>query len=251
MTDATDACTLGTFDTTTSGVFVEAAMSPGLLRWYLVTAAAGIDEGPSGTGSFGPRALDSLGACGAGPRLLINEIDYDQPGTDGAEFVEVLNAGDAPADLAGLVLVFVNGLTSQEYARVTLDAAGPSLEPGAYLVIGPDGVLATLPAGTASIALPASANNIQNGAPDGVALFDPGALRVLDALAYEGAIHAAVFDGATGTFDLVEGTPATAVDSGTGDGSLARVPDGADSGNADVDWRFASTPTPGMANPTP
>ena len=32
-------------------------------------------------------------------QLVINEIDYDQPGTDGAEFIELYNAGGGAADL--------------------------------------------------------------------------------------------------------------------------------------------------------
>ena len=30
---------------------------------------------------------------------MVNEIDYDQPGSDFAEFVEILNAGDGEAEI--------------------------------------------------------------------------------------------------------------------------------------------------------
>ena len=43
-------------------------------------------------------------AAGGGVRvsttLVINEIDYDQPGSDVAEFVELLNVSDAAVNLA-------------------------------------------------------------------------------------------------------------------------------------------------------
>ena len=67
---------------------------------------------------------------------------------------------------------------------------------------------------------------MQNGAPDGVALIDTATKALLDALSYEGEIHAATIDGQV--YDLVEGTPlpATVADSNTVDGSLSRLPDG-------------------------
>jgi len=71
---------------------------------------------------------------------------------------------------------------------------------------------------------------------------------LLDALSYEGAISAATIG--TKVFDLVEGTllPVDVADSNTVDGTLARIPDGSDSGNAAADWVFTTTPTPGAAN---
>ena len=48
-------------------------------------------------------------AVGQEMALVINEIDYDQPGTDSAEFVEIYNAGGNAVSLDGLTLEFVNG----------------------------------------------------------------------------------------------------------------------------------------------
>ena len=92
---------------------------------------------------------------------------------------------------------------------------------------------------------------MQNGAPEGVALFDTVEGRLIDALSYEGSITAAQFDGVVGTFDLVEGSPAEAMDSGSVAGSLARIPNGGDSDDANADWAFVDTPTPGASNPSP
>jgi large repetitive protein len=89
---------------------------------------------------------------------------------------------------------------------------------------------------------------LQNGAPDGVALIAIATGTLLDALSYEGEIRSATIDGQT--YDLVEGTPlpATVADSNTVDGSLSRLPDGSDTNDAATDWAFTTTKTPGAAN---
>jgi len=88
----------------------------------------------------------------------------------------------------------------------------------------------------------------QNGAPDGVALIDTATSTLLDALSYEGEITSATIDGQV--YNLVEGTAlgADVADSNAVDGSLSRLPDGTDSGNAASDWTFTTTATPGVAN---
>ena len=156
--------------------------------------------------------------------LVINEIDYDQVGTDAGGFVELKNKAATAATLDGLALVLVNGGDSQEYERVALTG---SLAAGAYLVLSVEA---------------------QNGAPDGVALINATTGALLDALSYEGEIRSAVISGQT--YDLVEGTPlaATVADSNTTDGSLSRLPDGADTNDAASNWAFTATKTPGAAN---
>lgn len=157
-------------------------------------------------------------------QLVINEVDYDQIGADTGGFVEIANTGTVAAALDGIALVLVNGGDSAEYARKTLTG---SLAAGAKLVVEVDP---------------------QNGAPDGLALIDTTKDVLLDALSYEGAISAATIG--TKVFDLVEGTllPVDVADSNTVDGTLARIPDGSDAGNAAADWSFTTTPTPGAAN---
>jgi len=111
-----DSCTVGSFTTTTADVIGDPGS--GFLYWYLVTASNLEGQGSAGQGSTGPRGVDSSGPCGAAGDLVINEIDYDQPGSDFGEFVEVYNAGAVDRELAGLALILVNGLSSSEYARV-------------------------------------------------------------------------------------------------------------------------------------
>ena len=160
----------------------------------------------------------------SGRAVVLNEIDYDQVGTDGDGFVELRNNGAEAADLTGLALVLVDGSDGLEYDRETL--AG-TLASGAHLAV---------------------AIEAQNGSPDGVALVDTGTGALLDALSYEGAITAAQIG--TATVSLVEGTvlPASVADSNTVAGSLSRSPDGRDTDDAASDWVFTTTVTRGAAN---
>jgi hypothetical protein len=94
-------------------------------------------------------------------------------------------------------------------------------------------------------------DNVQNGPPDGIAIIDLSTCTVVDALSYEGSITAAVLlnnECSGSTFNLVEGTATSVLDSNMFHGSLIRNPNGADSGDASADWAFSSTPTPGDAN---
>jgi Lamin Tail Domain len=155
-------------------------------------------------------------------KLVINEVDYDQVGADANGFVEIKNNGGAAADLSNVALVAVNGGDSAEYDRKALTGA---LAAGGHLDV---------------------AIELQNGAPDGLALLEGATL--VDALSYEGGITAATIGGQT--FNLVEGTvlPTTVEDSNTVAGSLIRNPDGKDTNDATADWAFTTTITRGAAN---
>jgi hypothetical protein len=156
--------------------------------------------------------------------LVINEVDYDQVGTDGDGFVEIANTGTAEADLSNVVLVFVDGADGLEYRREALTG---TLAAGAYAVVAVDA---------------------QNGAPDGLVLWNTATTAAIDKLSYEGAITAATIDGQT--ISLVEGTAlaASVADSNTVAGSLIRNPDGKDTNDAAADWAFTTTLTRGAAN---
>jgi hypothetical protein len=182
----------------------------------------------------------------APPRLVINEVDYDQIGTDTTEFVEVLNKGTNTINLSHYALAFINGNNNLEYLRVNLNGV---LAGGQYLVVATTN-LTGIGAGARVLYFPAGDSNIQNGAPDGLALINTGALTIYDAFCYEGPMPAANINGFTGTRSLVEGTALSAAiaDSNTIPGSLARLPDGTDNDNAAADWNFTSTPTPGAPN---
>ena len=180
--------------------------------------------------------------------VVINEIDYDNLGTDTAEFVELYNGSSAAISLTGFELAFVNGANNTVYTTVDLSSAG-TIMPGQYLVVGATSVVSTVPAGTLTIDAGAVSNYIQNGAPDGMALVNTNNETLVDALSYEGAITMATIAGIPGTVSLVEGTvlPTSVADSNTVQGSLCRMPNGADTNDAAADWSFCKTPTPGAA----
>jgi cysteine-rich repeat protein len=181
-----------------------------------------------------------------GSGLVINELDYDQPGTDMDEFVELFNNTGSAIDLTNVIVVFVNGAGGMlEYRRVDLTPVG-TLGPGRYLVIGPASVTALVPMTEEVIVLPGS-DLIQNGAPDAVGIYDLDAGVLMDALSYEGSVGAGVITG-VGAEDFVEMTPPAASDNNASDGSLVRIPNGADSDDASADWVFTTTMTPGTPN---
>lgn len=165
----------------------------------------------------------------ATPQVVINEVDYDQPGTDSAEFVELKNTGGSPVDLSQLILQLVNGNGGAVYQSYTLPAV--SLAAGDYFVVCANS------ANTPNCDLDVSpdSNLIQNGAPDAVALLFGG--QIIDAVSYEGD-----------TVGYTEGSGAEMEDNG--DGSIGRCDDGADTNQNNVDFLFRPI-TPGAANDCP
>ena len=174
----------------------------------------------------------------SGTGLVINEIDYDQPGTDDGEFLEIYNPTNAPVALAGFRVEMVNGSGNAVYGNVALAGAGAALAPGAYLVVGSPSVLAALPAGVLRVPLGATA--LQNGAPDGVRLIGP--MGPADGLAYEG--------GMAGTGEGPNNGTALA-DPGNAAGSLSRCANGVDTNNNTADFALTVMMTPGAANACP
>ena len=164
--------------------------------------------------------------------LLINEIDYDQPGSsDNAEFVEILNPGSNPVDLTAYRIEMVDGSGKEAYASYV---GTGSLAAGGYLVIGDSAVLdaATLPGATVEIAL--GSGSLQQG-PDAVRIIRIADEKVMDAVQYEGT-PTGIGEGASAPTD-----PSTA------DKSIGRCPNGSDSNDNGADFR-TMTATPGKTN---
>lgn len=183
-------------------------------------------------------------------QLVINEVDYDQVGTDSNEFVEIFNPTGLAIDLADYKLLFVNGSTNTVYTPVDLSPAG-ILAAGGYLVVASNTVVVA--SGALVIRFGPASGNIQNGNPDGLALVNTFTSTLSDALSYGGPMTAVSLSPTlVGTFSLVEGTflPTSIVDSNTITGSLARLPNGTDTNNAATDWAFSATLTPGSSNTT-
>jgi predicted extracellular nuclease len=112
--------------------------------------------------------------AGASSTIFINEIHYDNAGTDTGEFVEI--AGPAGTDLTGYSIVRYNGSGGAVYtspaATTTLPATIPSQQ-GGY--------------GTVSVSY--ATDGLQNGSPDGIALVGPGNV-LIQFLCYEGTFIA-------------------------------------------------------------
>jgi hypothetical protein len=163
--------------------------------------------------------------------LVINEVDYDNPGSDTAEFVEIFNRGTTTVDLSTVELAPINGNNDTEYNVVALTG---TLAPGAYLVVADPGTPNIAPGATVIPWL--NMNSIQNGAPDGVVLRAGGV--ILDSMSYEGAM-----------MGVTEGNPTLATDDDTmTQASLSRFPNGADTNDNATDWARTLTLTPGAAN---
>jgi hypothetical protein len=176
--------------------------------------------------------------------LVINEVDYDNVGTDNTEFIEIFNPSGAAISLSGIQLILFNGADNTSYDTVDLTPAG-SLPSLGYLVVAGAGVTVLAPA----IKLDPgwSTNEIQNGAPDGIVLFNSNTNTVVDALAYEGAMSVDL--PGNPQFPLVEGATATAaLDSNANNVSVCRLPDGQDTDNAMADWAVCAAPSAGLAN---
>lgn len=183
--------------------------------------------------------------CYSPPSLVINEVDYDQPSLDGAEFIELKNNEEYPINLENFKLELINGSNSFVYDEIYL----PSfvLAPGDYYVIclNPE----TTP--NCDLDMSEHSNNynslfsIQNGhsssltantSPDAVALYSPFG-DTLDRLCYEGS-----FD------PYVEGSGDNLADDASYAGNgLSRYPDGIDTDMNNADFEFKCI-TPGESN---
>jgi predicted extracellular nuclease len=164
--------------------------------------------------------------------ILINEIDYDQPGSDTAEFIELFNSNLNTVSLDGYVLDLVNGSSGSIYS--SYDLSGLSITAQGYFVLCDN---------TAAVANCdhdiGSSSWIQNGGADGDAIALTQAGTLVDAVTYEN----------TGSYlgYYAEGNSFTTDDSNSIIMSIARLPDGFDSDFNASDFGSACI-TPGSAN---
>ena len=171
-------------------------------------------------------------ARAASSTLVVNEIDYDQPSTDAAEFLEIKNVASGPVDLDPYSVELVNGTGGGAAVYQTVNLPSVALAAGDYYVIC--GNAATV----AECDLDGSpdTNLIQNGAPDAVAI--TLARTIVDTVSYEGDTGAPYTEG-SGTG--LEDDPAD-VDHG-----ISRLPDGTDTDQNNVDLSSRCI-TPGATN---
>jgi MYXO-CTERM domain-containing protein len=164
--------------------------------------------------------------------LVINEIDYDQPSTDTAEFIELFNEGTSSVDLGGWTIRLVSGASGGALIYGTIALPGLVLSAGGYFVVCGDAANVA----NCDLDVTPDTNLIQNGAPDAVALMDPSGL-IIDTVSYEGNTAAPYTEGSgTGLEDIpVDLT------------GISRFPNGMDTNQNNVDFSFRCI-TPGAAN---
>lgn len=157
-------------------------------------------------------------------RVVINEVYYDHPGADaGYEFIELIDTEGAPADIAGLSVEFHNG-AGTGWAMLWRADAGTAIAAERPFVVGAEMVA---PAPDVTVAL-----SLQNG---------PDAIRIVAA---DGSVLDVVGYGGLDDPAYTETRGAAAVVAGF---SIARLPDGHDSGDNAADFA-AAPPSPGRFN---
>lgn len=161
------------------------------------------------------------------PTLVINEIDYDQPSLDTAEFIEIKNVSAETINLDTYELRLINGSDGVLYR--TIDLPSVNLNSSDYYVICGDSATVT----NCDLVVSPGTNLIQNGDPDAIALYNDGIL--IDTVSYGGNLPG-----------YTEGTGAH-VDTGLPRQGLSRYPDGQDTNNNGPDFVLSCT-TPGLAN---
>ena len=187
--------------------------------------------------------------------LIINEIDYDQPGIDSSEFIELYNAGSSSINLGdySVQLVNCNNSTFASYATISLPTQ--TLAPGAYFVI----CSPLKPSANCNqqFSHAFSGGYIQNGgsasapAPDVVAIQENATQNYVDMVSYEGSC-VAPYSGMG--IPIAESDTVVAQDTLNGipqaplkTYGISRYPNGSDTNTDSIDFKRACI-TPGAAN---
>jgi hypothetical protein len=158
--------------------------------------------------------------------LVVNEVQTSGPGGAEDEWVELLNPGTCSVDVSGWELRHTS-ISGTSMATVATIAPATTIAGGGYGVIGGTAYSASAPT------IAKFSTGVLADTGGGVGLYDASSTLV-GSMGYG--------SGATNPF--VRGSAATVEGSGQ---SIARVPNGADTGNDSTDFK-AATPTPGAAN---
>jgi hypothetical protein len=164
--------------------------------------------------------------------VIINEIDYDQPGGDTAEFIEIYNPDINSVPLDGYTLDLVNGTNGSIYN--SFDLSGLSITASGYLVLCSD----TQAVANCDIDV-SSGGWIQNGGSDGDAVALQFGAAVVDSIVYRSiGAHLGAY---------AEGNSFAMADSNSITMSIARLPNGVDT-NVNADDFNSACITPGSPN---
>lgn len=169
------------------------------------------------------------GGGGGEAALRVNELSTGTTGAAADEFVEIVNAGEAPAAVGGYKLVYRSASGTSDVVLATIPA-GTTIAAGGFYLFG----------GSAYAGSAAADQSFSFGlaaAGGGVGLRDAEG-NLVDSVGYGSATNA-----------LVETAPAPAPPTTDPPGaSVARMPDGRDTNDNSADLSVDSTPTPGSAN---
>lgn len=180
------------------------------------------------------------------PRLVVNEVDYDQGAIDSCEFVELINVSEAPIVLDGLVLLARSHADGSE-APTGFSQLSGSIAPRQRAVAakagffdGSAGCAFSLPPGVLGFVLERQSPSAEvlSDSRGSVTILDARG-RPLDVVGWAGSPY-------------FEGTPNTLhgdYESPSGPLSFSRVPDGSDTDSTAADFRTVGS-SPGRQNPT-
>ena len=177
---------------------------------------------------LGLLALTASFAIGAKAAVVINEIDYDQPGTDSAEFIELFNSGTSTVSLDSFTVALINGTDSSSYRSI--DLSGFNINASGFFVVCGDASLVA----NCNYSFTTTSGWFQNGAPDVIALYSNN--NLVDSFSYEGIL-----------LPFTEGDASSISDSNTDITSISRIIDGVDSNNNALDFQLGCI-TPGSSN---
>jgi hypothetical protein len=170
-----------------------------------------------------------------GNMLVVNEVDYIQPGANVAEFIELKNITNFSVNLDSYRLRFARGVNSPPEIYRDIDLPNVLVAPGGYFVICTNP--ANVPNCTFTVEPPMDL--LENAIPAAVALVQNDV--IVDVVSYGGN---------TG-FPYTEGAGVLPTDDGTAVGlGVSRVVDGVDTNRNNVDFGLRCV-TPGQANNTP
>lgn len=173
--------------------------------------------------------------------LVINEVDYDQPSLDSAEFIELYNASPNGINLGDYTVLLFNGNVTSNTFYDSFPLPSQVLNPGDYFVICGGGGFVP----NCDLVLPKFVNIIQNGFPDAIVIRDNNTSNLIDVVSYEGSCIAPYVSG--------NGCPSVQSDTAQTDSiagrylGISRFPDGSDTNDDSTDWNRVCI-TPGAAN---
>ena len=161
--------------------------------------------------------------------VRINEVETGTAASASEEFVELFNAGTAPADIAEWKVVYRSAAGTSDTVLATIPT-GTTLAPGGFFVLG-GASYAGAQAADQSFSTGLAATGAAVGLRD-----DTG--NLVDSVGWGSATNALVESAAAPS------PPATAAPGS----SIVRLPDGHDTNSNASDFTVSSTPTPHAAN---